>query len=207
MRFVPRCLLLAVLLAGGAALRATTVEPMDFPELVNSSDYIVRGRIVALRHEVRVREGRQVPYTMVELAVQETVAGTPPAQVVLSVLGGPLPDGSELKVEGVPAFTVGDEEIFFVQGNGVNFYPTNAVMYGRYPVLFDKQLGRSFVARINRVPLAATAEIGLPLAEGKLAQLLRRQRRADDALTPQEFIASIREVRAAKFEQGGKRAR
>lgn len=207
MRFVPCFLLLAALLAGVPSARATTVEPLEFTELVNTSDYVVLGRIVSLRHEVRQREGRAVPYTLVELAVQETVAGTPPAQVVLSVLGGPLPDGSALWVDGVPVFTVGDEEIFFVQGNGVNFYPTNAVMYGRYPVLFDKQLGRSYVARINRVPLAATAEIGLPLAEGKLAQLLRRQRRADDALTPQEFIASIREVRAAKFEQGGKRAR
>jgi hypothetical protein len=194
-------------MVGGVGLRATTVEPLDFVELVDSSDYIIRGRIVALRNEVRLQDGRELPYTLVEIEVREVVAGSPPGRVVLSLLGGRLPDGSEFRVEGVPAFTVGDEEFFFVRGNGVNFYPTNAVMYGRYPVLFDKQLGRTYVARVNRVPLAATAEVGLPLAEGKLAQLLRRQRRAEDALTPGEFAGSIREVRAAKEATGVHRAR
>lgn len=189
--------------ASAPGLRATTVEPMEFSDLVNASDYVIRGRIKALRNEVRVQAGRELPFTQVEIEVLEVVAGTPPAAVTLSVLGGRTSTGGELKVDGVPGFTVGDEEVFFVQGNGINFYPTTAVMHGRYPVLFDKQLDRSYVARINRVPLAATAEIGLPLAEGKLAQLLRRQRRTEDALTPAEFIASVREVHAAKNNRSG----
>lgn len=198
MRFLPRLVLLVAVWASALGLHATTVEPMEFTELVNASDYIVRGRVKQLRHEVRQQAGRELPFTLVEVEVLEVVAGTPPARVTLSVLGGRTSDGGELRVDGVPQFTVGDEEVFFVQGNGTNFYPTTAVMHGRYPVLFDKQLNRAYVARINRVPLAATAEIGLPLAEGKLAQLLRRQRRADDALTPAEFTASIREVRTEK---------
>ena len=207
MRFLLPCALAAVLLAAVPPAGATTVEPLDFAELVASSDYVVRGRVVARRDEVVRRDGRDVPYTRIEVAVQEVVAGTPPAQVVLRVLGGRLPDGSELRVDGVPPFTVGDEEFLFVKGNGVNFYPTNGVMYGRYPVLFDKRLGRNYVARSNRVPLAATAEVGLPLAEGKLAQLLRRQIRADDALTPEEFSASIRAARGAKDGKGVSHAR
>jgi len=198
MRFLSRLAILLVACACASSLRATTVEPMEFSELVNASDYIVRGRVKELRNEVRQQAGRELPFTLVEVEVLEVVAGTPPARVTLSLVGGRTPDGGELRVEGVPQFTVGDEEIFFVQGNGTNFYPTTAVMHGRYPVLFDKQLNRSYVARINRVPLAATAEIGLPLAEGKLAQLLRRQRRADDALTPAEFTASIRQARTDK---------
>ncbi|MBA4137899.1 MAG: hypothetical protein C0518_11325 [Opitutus sp.] len=75
-------------------------------------------------------------------------------------------------------------------------------MHGRYPVKFDKKLGREYVARANGVPLAATAEVALPLAEGKLAQLLRAQRRADDALTPAEFVQSIKQTRAERSTGG-----
>lgn len=196
-----------VLCCVGGPVGATTVEPIDFVELVGSSDYVVLGRVVARHDEAVLREGREVPYTRVEIVVQEVIAGTPPPRVVLRMLGGRLPDGSELRVAGVPEFTVGDEEFFFVKDNGVNFYPTNGVMYGRYPVLHDKRQGRNYVARINRVPLAATAEVGLPLAEGKLAQLQRRQRRADDALTPGEFAASIRAARVAKAPEGVQHAR
>ncbi|MBA3848721.1 MAG: hypothetical protein C0502_01840 [Opitutus sp.] len=208
MRFPSLITLAVALLAAATPARATTVEPpADFAALVQESDFVVRARVKALHNTVETRGGREVPHTQVELEVLEVVAGTPPAQVMLRVLGGRMPDGSEFVVAGVPRFTVGDEEIFFVQGNGRQFYPVTAVMHGRYPVRFDKKLNRSYVARINQVPLAATAEIGLPLAEGKLAQLLRRQRTADDALTPAEFIAAIREVHAAKSGPGGKRAR
>lgn len=200
MKFAP-LVSLAVSLAVAVVAGATTVEAPDFEGLVRSSDYVVRGRVVAVRHEVREREGRPLPYTLVEVRVAEVIVGNPPERLVLSMLGGPLADG-ELVVEGVPRFTVGDEDILFVQGNGVNFHPLNAVPYGRYPVLFDKQLGREFVARANRVPLSAAAEIALPLAEGKLAQELRRRIRPDDALTPAEFARSIRAVRGESANRG-----
>lgn len=202
MRFFRVFLAAAALSASCLGLRATTVVPPDFPELVQSSDVIVRGRVVALRQEVRLRDGREVPFTLIDLEVKQVIAGEAPARVMLSMLGGTLPDGSELRVEGVPHFTVGDEDILFVEGNGRNFYPLNAVMHGRYPVKFDKKLNREYVARANGVPLSATAEVALPLAEGKLAQHLRRQIRPDDALTPAEFVASIREARAARVEGG-----
>lgn len=201
MRCLPLCLAAAVVLGVAAPAVATTVEPPEFEQLVRGSDYVVRGRVVAVRHELRAREGRELPFTLVELEVSEVVAGTPPARVVLSLLGGPMADG-ELVVEGVPRFTVGDEDILFVRDNGVNFHPLHAVPYGRYPVLVDKKLGREYVARANRVPLSATAEVALPLAEGKLAQELRRRIRPDDALTPAEFIRSIRAVRAGHAPLG-----
>ncbi|MBA4137900.1 MAG: hypothetical protein C0518_11330 [Opitutus sp.] len=96
-----------VLVASTAAV-ATTVIPPEFPELVQSSDYIVRGRVKALRNEIRLREGREVPFTHIEVEVREVIAGAPPASVVLTMLGGRTSDGGELRVEGVPQFTVGD---------------------------------------------------------------------------------------------------
>jgi hypothetical protein len=196
-----------MLLAAIAAARATTVIPPEFPDLVQNSDYVVRARVKSLRNEIRVREGQEVPYTQVELEVREVIAGTPPSTVVLTLLGGRTTDGGELRVEGVPTFSVGDEDILFVRGNGTNFYPLKGVMHGRYPVRFDKKLGREYVARANGVPLAATAEVALPLAEGKIAELLRRMRKVDDALTPAEFVQSIREVRANRINGGSNRAK
>lgn len=189
-------------LAASSALWATTVVPPEFPALAQSSDYVVRGRVKSLRNEIRLRDGRELPFTQIEIEVKEVIAGAPPASVVLTMLGGRTSDGGELTVEGVPQFAVGDEDILFVRDNGRNFYPLNAVMHGRYPVKFDAKLGREYVARANGVPLAATAEVALPLAEGKLAQLLREQRRAEDALTPAEFAQSIRQARAARAPGG-----
>jgi len=207
MRPLRLCLLCAAMLTTVSVTRATTVIPPEFPELVASSDYIIRGKVVSLTNEIRQREGREVPFTLAEIAVSEVIAGTPPAKVVLTMLGGSTSDGRELHVEGVPRLTVGDEHILFVQGNGTNFYPLKGVMHGLYPVKFDKKLGREYVARANGVPLSSTAEVALPLAEGKIALLLSRLRTAEDALTPNEFVQSIRETRIAKNNGGVSRAK
>lgn len=206
---MPRLRLLCAALAAALILpaaTATSVVPPEFPALVRDSDYVVRARVAHVAQEVQVRDGREVPFTLVTLDVLEVIAGTPPAPLVLRQLGGRTADG-ELVVAGVPRFQVGDEDILFVSGNGRNFHPLTALGHGRYPVRFDKKLRREYVARANGVPLAATAEVALPLVEGKLARQLRAMRRADDALTPAEFVQSIRAVRAQRTPGGPNRAR
>lgn len=202
MRLLRHLGLLATLLALGVAARATSVIPPDFSELAKGADYVVRGTVKSLSYVVRQHDGRDVPHTLVEVQVSDVIAGTPPDKVVLDVLGGRTPDGHVLVVSGVPRLNVGDEHIFFVSGNGTNFFPLYAVMHGLYPVKRDKTTGREYVARANGVPLSATAEVGLPLAEGKMAQLLRKQIKASDALSVSEFRQSIRAARGEK-EQGG----
>jgi hypothetical protein len=200
MRLIRTSLCAAALLLTAAASRATTVIPPEFPSLVQTSDYVVRGVVKSTQNEIRIHNGREVPFTLATIEVSEVIAGTPPAQVVLTMLGGTTSDGSQLTVEGAPRFAVGDKAIFFVKDNGKNFYPLNSVMHGLYPVMQDKATGREYVARANGVPLAAVAEIALPMAEGKAAQELRRQRSLADALSVDEFKQSIRAVRA---EQNG----
>lgn len=203
MRPLRLSLLCAALLTAVSATHATTVIPPEFPDLVASSDYVIRGKVKSLTNEIRQRDGREVPFTLAEITVSEVIAGTPPAMVVLQMLGGKTADGGELVVEGVPRFVVGDESIFFVKDNGTNFYPLKGVMHGIYPVKRDKATGREYVARANGLPLAATAEVGLPLAEGVMAQELRKHVKVSDALSVSEFKQSIREARAAAI-QGGK---
>jgi hypothetical protein len=191
-------LTLALLLAVAAIpLRATSVVPPQFAELVNRSDYVVRGRVKALSYENRTGGGRELIFTKIEVEVLEVIAGTPPESVVLVMLGGKSGD-RELVVAGVPQFKVGDEDILFVEGNGRNFYPLYAVMHGKYPVKRDQATGRRFVTRSNEVPLGDVAEVTLPMTDGTAAELQKRMRRTTDAMTPEDFIQRIKQQRGSK---------
>jgi len=189
-----RYLLAGLTLTLAIAARATTVIPPDFTEMVNGSDYIVRARVVAVSSETRLRNGHERIYTNVELEVLEVIAGTPPSPLVLTMLGGKS-GSKELKVAGAPKFVVGNEDILFVQGNGQAVSPLYAMMHGQYPVLYDKARGRTYVCRSNLVPLLNAAEVSLPLSAGKPAELLRRMVDLSSALTPAEFVKSIKRAR------------
>jgi hypothetical protein len=181
------CLVLASLVA--PRLRATTVNPPEFPDLVNQSDYIVRAVVKSVVSEYASPGGRKI-ITKVELDVKEVVAGTPPRPLVLQVMGGKVGD-REMILEGAPEFKVGDEHILFVQGNGRQVYPLVAMMHGVYPVKRETG-GREFMARSNAIPLQDTSEVVLPLATGGAAEMQRRMANPAKALTPTEFVQRIR---------------
>lgn len=181
-----------------AALRATTVVPPDFVQLVNESDYVVRAVVESVRSDYRVGPQGRLIFTTVRFRLRETATGQPPPSVELEMLGGQIGD-DRLIVNGAPVFRVGDEDFLFVRDNGRSITPLVAMMHGRYRVLRDAATGREFVARENRVPLQDVAEVALPLAEGEIAERLRRAVDPADALTPAEFIAQIRANRRADY--------
>lgn len=187
--FAPLGLLLGLAISA-PAVRATTVVPPDFAELVNGSDFIVRAVVKSVSAVKKPGARGSLIFTRVELEVAEVVAGTPPAQLTLEMLGGRVGE-QELTVEGAPRFQVGDEDILFVSGNGRNLSPLYGMMHGRYPVLKDATTGRAFVARSNLAPLRSTAEIGQPMGE-RTAAAQRSPLAAADALTPEEFIRQIK---------------
>lgn len=188
------------------ALWATTVVPPSFDELASEADFVVRARVTELASVESEHSGKRVIHTRITLDVIDTIAGTPPSPLVLTMLGGRVGD-REMRVAGVPSFVVGQEEIFFVKDNGLAFYPTYAVMHGRYPIKRDKATGREYLTRTNGVPLTDVAEIGTPVAEGGVAALQRRARSATDALAPADLAARVRSVREAREKQGGVRAK
>ncbi|MBI2514187.1 MAG: hypothetical protein HYV96_19620 [Opitutae bacterium] len=190
-------LVLAAVSALAAPLQATSVKPPTFAELVNGADYIVRARVKRLVYEAKERPGKPpLIYTKVTLEVLETIAGEPPAEPVLTCLGGRV-GATELRVEGAPRFKEGDEDILFVQGNGRNFFPLYAVMHGRYRVRHD-DAGHEYIARSNDVPMSDVAEVAAPMTEGNAATLQKKFKSKTDALTPQSFVTKIREARRAK---------
>ena len=97
------------------SLKATTVVPPEFPTLVNESDYIVHAVTKSVNAEKRIGPNGIKIFTRVELEVIEVVAGTPPAKIVLELLGGRVGD-EVMKIEGMPRFHVGDEDIRFLDG-------------------------------------------------------------------------------------------
>jgi hypothetical protein len=170
---------------------ATTVVPPQFDELVNESDYIVRGVVKSVRCELLDVQGRGRIYTFVEFEVREVIAGTPPSPLVLRMLGGQVGD-MVLEVDGAPKFTVGQEDILFVQGNGRQFVPLTAVMHGRYPILKEVATGREYVARSNHAPLKDVSEVSLPMTESSPVQVQQSLASPAQALSPESFVQRIR---------------
>jgi hypothetical protein len=195
-RLLPLCRWLAAaiffgVLATGAS--ATTVVPPDFSQLVNESDYIIRGVVKSVTSEYRATtsgKGRKI-ITKVEVQVLEVVAGTPPTTVVLEMLGGTV-GNDKMTLEGAPQFKVGDEDILFVSGNGQTICPLVAMMHGRYRVMHEAATGRKYVARSNKVPLQDTAEVVLPMAEGAAAGMQLKLKNPAQALTPEQFIQRVK---------------
>jgi hypothetical protein len=188
-RLIAVLALLAATLAG-----ATTVVPPDFAQLVNGSDYIVRARVATVASEKGRQGAKDVILTRVGLEIIEVIAGSPPSCPVLVLLGGRVGE-EELWIEGAPQFAVGDEDILFVQGNGVNFSPLFALGHGRYSVRRDAA-GREFLTRSNGVPLEDVAEVSAPLLDASAAALQLRFRSAARALSPSAFAAAIRSTRS-----------
>lgn len=175
-------------------LSATTVVPPEFPELVHDADFVVRAKVKRVSAELRQAGNNRIVVSRVVLEVTEVIAGRPPVQLELEVLGGSV-GGVEMTVQGAPQFAVGDDDILFVQGNGRQIVPLVRMMHGRYPVRREAGTGREYVARDNGVPLQTPSEVVLPMTSGPAATLLQQRTPASGALSPAEFIRQIREVR------------
>ncbi len=172
-------------------VRATTVVPPDFAQLVNESDYIVRAVVKSVNSEWREKDGHRHIFTLVELDVREVITGTPPQPLVLEMLGGRVGE-EEMRVVGAPRFKIGDEDILFVRGNGRNIVPLFAIMHGRYPILKETGTSREYVARSNHAPMQDAAEVSLPMAGDTAPQMQLRMTSTATALTPAQFVQQIK---------------
>lgn len=188
---LPRCLGAFALFAFVALARATTVIAPDFDRMVSSSDYIVRAVVKAVTSEWRDnpdQPGRRYIGTLVELDVKETIKGTPPSPLVLDLAGGRVGD-EELTIEGAPKFTVGQESILFIKGNGRQIIPLVGMKHGHYPVRRDKRTGQDQVMRSNGKLLYSEQELSLPQSALTTTPVRAPKARA---LTSADFADRIR---------------
>lgn len=184
--------LMGVFCFGVVALdvRATTVIPPDFDQLVNESDYIIRATVTSVTSDFRTNEHGKTIITKVALSVKEVIAGVPPANVVLEIMGGRVGD-EEMVVQGAPRFKVGDEDVLFVRGNGHTIVPLVGMMHGRYHVMKDPSSDRRYMARENKAPLVDTADVAQP-AEASTPSSGQAAKAVKQALTPEQFAQRIK---------------
>jgi hypothetical protein len=171
-------------------LGATTVEPPVFDEMVGRSDYIVRASVRGVSSEKQIDSlGRRI-VTYVKLNLLEVVAGTPPAEITLELLGGKVGD-EEMRVEGMPEFKVGDEDILFVSGNGKTICPLYGMMHGRYRVKLDAVTGRRYVSTPSGLPLREIAQLTRPPSNVPRSRSALNELSTTLALAPEAFIQEI----------------
>lgn len=103
----------ALITLAGPAARATTLAPVDLGELVSGATWIVHGRVVAAT--AQWLDGRRGIETIVTLAVEDALKGTPTESVSFRVPGGLLGRYRSV-IPGAPAFAEGDEVIVFLGG-------------------------------------------------------------------------------------------
>jgi len=168
---------------------ATTVIAPDFDALVTQADYVVHAVVKSVNSEWRETDGHRYIATQVELQVTEVVRGTPPQPLVLQVVGGTVGNDT-LVIAEAPKFVVGDEGIFFVQGNGHQMYPLVAIMHGLYPVYHDVKSGLAYVVRSNGMPLYSEQEVSLPMSEASAVKT------ADPAAKPMSVAAFEQKIRS-----------
>lgn len=186
-------LLFFALLALVPVLRATSVVPPSFAELVGEADAIYRGRVTRIesRRVERPDGAGSVIKTFVTFAIERVLKGPEQTEIALEFLGGSV--GSEsMTVTGMPKFSVGAREIVFVQKNGVQFCPLVALMHGRYRIVKDNTTAREHIARDNGAPLTDVTEVETPMVN--LPTSIRAASEASAAaraLTPEAFEASI----------------
>lgn len=167
---------------------ATSVIAPDFDTLVNEADYVVRAVVKSVNSEWKENQGHKYIGTSVELEIRDVVRGAPPKTVILQMVGGTVGNRT-LTVEGAPRFLVGDEAIFFVQGNGRQMYPLVAIMHGLYPVYRDDKSGLEYVVRSNGMPLYSEQDVALPMTE------LSAVKGQNPAATPMSVAAFEQKIR------------
>ena len=170
---------------------ATTVVPPNITELVKESDYIVRAVVATITTKEKTNPGkRTLIFSFVELDIKEVIVGTPPDPCILEVMGGRT-GGREMYISGAPKFAVGEEAIFFVQGNRTQIFPLARMMHGLYPIRKDASSGREYVARSNGEAMTDVQQISEPMHDGKTTATAQSAA-AQTALSPESFAAQIR---------------
>ncbi len=186
-RLLPDRLLAALLLLLTAipALRAMSVIPPTFAELVAEANAIVRARVVSIQPYLDRTALGEVVRTRVTFEVETTLKGRHEGGLTLEFLGGEV-DGRGLRVPGMPTFAPGATEVLFVTQQGAGLCPLVAAGHGRYRVLTDRASGREFIARNDATPLASEHDVQLPFSNA--AALVRP---GAAGLSPTVFSARI----------------
>ena len=107
-------LLLATALLLPAVAGATTLRHMTVEQLARQAVLVVDGTVLSTAVDQTAGDVR----TTVTLRVRTALKGAPGTVATFAVPGGTLPDGTVVRVDAMPRFTVGEECYVFVDARG-----------------------------------------------------------------------------------------
>jgi hypothetical protein len=121
----------SLLLASSVVIEAnaTTLVRMDLAALARSAEIIVRARCI---HSETKWEPESIS-TFDDFAVLETFKGAPPQILRVRLPGGRV-NHTEVKIEGVPAFAIGEETILFVEKTSAGDYCITSWAQGAFRI-------------------------------------------------------------------------
>jgi hypothetical protein len=152
--------LLLVLCAGLAVtgLRATTVIPPTFDQLVSEAEFIFQGTVTETRPQWAGEGAERHIVTYVTFKIEDPIKGALGDTYTIRMFGGTV-DGRTMEATDTPRFKVGDRDILFVEHNGTQFVPLVGIMHGRFRVQ-DQGNGQETIAKDNGAPMANVTKLG-----------------------------------------------
>lgn len=192
MKNINQILALICLGLTSTAVRATTVIPPTFDELVDQADVIFQGEVTDVKSEW-VGEGAQRHImSYVTFKVGDSLKGDAGQRYTIRMLGGTV-DGESMGVSDGPTFEVGDNDILFVQNNGSQFIPLVGIMHGRFHVR-KNQAGQEVITDHEDEPVRNVSRLGK-------TQAMELPNEVD--LTPADFKAAVRSKLEAQARSKG----
>ena len=187
MKLLPSFLLMLCLSFSISTMRATTVIPPTFDELVNNAETIFEGTVTELKSQWTGEGAERHIVTYVTFKIEDRIKGALGADYTIRMFGGTV-DGQTMEVTDTPRFKVGDRDILFVENNGKQFVPLVGIMHGRFHVQQDDATGHESIAKDNGAQVADVAKLG---RDEKAAS-------SGKALSKAEFKAAIRQKLSEK---------
>jgi hypothetical protein len=121
----------SLLIASGVVIEAnaTTLVRMDLAALARSAEIIVRARCI---HSETRWESESIS-TFDDFGVLETFKGAPPQILRVRLPGGRV-NHTEVNIEGVPAFAMGEETVLFVEKTSAREYGVTSWAQGTFRI-------------------------------------------------------------------------
>ncbi|MEN3370493.1 MAG: hypothetical protein V7609_2636 [Verrucomicrobiota bacterium] len=141
-----------------AGLRATTVIPPTFDQLVSQAEFIFQGTVTGTNPQWAGEGGERHIVTYVTFKIEDPIKGALGDTYTVRMFGGTV-DGHTMEATDTPRFKVGDRDILFVENNGKQFVPLVGIMHGRFRVQ-EQGNGRETIAKDNGAPMANVTKLG-----------------------------------------------
>jgi hypothetical protein len=132
----------------------TTLTRLDLDDLTAESSAVVYGKIAASRAEWN--QSKTMIFTIYTVLTDQNLKSALGPVFELHEPGGVL-DGLEMRVAGVPAFSVGQEAVLFVWTDKYGQHQVTGFEQGVFPVRTDPQTGAKVVDRVVRLGSVRTA--------------------------------------------------